>query len=152
MIITYVAQKTRVCGHSMETTLHDGDHLIIDKLSYRLSKPKRYDIIVFPYSLGVYYIKRIIGMPGETIQIIDGSIYIDGSLLLENYSYEYISDPGEAFDEVILGNDEYFVLGDNRNHSADSRSQDVGTIAKDKIVGKALIRIWPIKNFGPLKY
>ena len=83
VIITFVGQRTRVSGSSMETTLSDGDNLIVDKLTYRFREPKRYDIIVFPYQYeeNTYYIKRIIGLPGETVQVIDGYVYIDGNLL-----------------------------------------------------------------------
>lgn len=151
-ITTYLGQHTKVEGYSMEKTLNNGDHLIIDKLNYRLKDPKRFDIIVFPYSEGVYYIKRIIALPGETVQIIDDRICINGEPLDEDYGKEVIEAPGLADDPIILSSDEYFVLGDNRNHSKDSRSNEVGTIIRDKIVGKAFIRIWPLKDFGILKH
>ena len=100
----------------------------MDKLSYRFKDPERYDIIVFPYQYKeeTYYIKRIIGLPGETVQIIDGTIYINGSVLDENYGREKMVSSGLALDEIQLGEDEYFVLGDNRNASSDSREPDVG--------------------------
>ena len=96
LIVTFVGQRTQVSGSSMETTLSDGDQLIVDKISYRFRDPKRYDIIVFPYQYepNTYYIKRIIGLPGETIQIIDGYIYIDGEQLDEHYGNELMNDPG----------------------------------------------------------
>lgn len=149
-IITYVGQRTRVSGNSMLTTLHDNDNLIVDKISYRLREPKRFEIIVFPYQYGenTYYIKRIIGMPGETVQIIDGYVYIDGEKLEESYGMEVMNDPGIAEDPIELGRDEYFVLGDNRNNSSDSRSADVGVIEKENIVGRAWIRIWPLDSIG----
>ena len=86
LIITFVGQRTQVSGSSMETTLSDGDQLIVDKISYRFRDPKRYDIVVFPYQYeeNTYYIKRIIGLPGETVQIIDGYVYINGELLDEH--------------------------------------------------------------------
>ena len=105
LIITFVGQRTRVSGSSMETTLHNGDNLIVDKLSYRFRDPKRYDIIVFPYKYeeNTYYIKRIIGMPGETLQIKDGYVYINGEQLTSDiYGNELIEDPQTAEDPVTL--------------------------------------------------
>ena len=124
LLTTYVGQRTRVNGESMYPTLHDDDNLIVDKISYRFRDPKRYDIIVFPYKYeeDTYYIKRIIGMPGETVQIRDGYVYIDGKRLTSDiYGKEKIKDPQTAAEPVTLGDDEYFVMGDNRNHSMDSR-------------------------------
>lgn len=97
LIVTYVGQRTQVSGSSMETTLSDGDHLIVDKISYRFHDPERFDIIVFPfqYDMDTYYIKRIIGMPGETVQVDDsGNIYIDGEVLEESYGREIIQSRG----------------------------------------------------------
>ena len=96
VIVTFVGQRTKVDGHSMEPTLSDGDNLIVDKLSYRFRDPERYDIIVFPYqhAENTYYIKRIIGLPGETVQVIDGYMYINGKKLDEHYGAEVMEDPG----------------------------------------------------------
>lgn len=155
LIVTYVGQRTQVSGSSMETTLSDGDHLIVDKISYRFEDPERFDIIVFPYqySEDTYYIKRIIGMPGETVQIDDsGNIYIDGEVLEESYGREVIQSPGRAVDPIQLGADEYFVMGDNRNNSSDSRDPSVGNIHRKDIIGRAFIRIWPSSKFGILKH
>ena len=155
LIITYVGQRTQVSGSSMETTLSDGDNLLVDKITYRFSEPKRFDIIVFPfqYDTDTYYIKRIIGMPGETVQIdYDGNIYINGSLLEESYGREVIQNPGRAAELITLGEDEYFVLGDNRNNSSDSRDPSVGNIHRKDIIGRAWVRIWPLSKFGVLKH
>ena len=155
LIVTYVGQRTQVSGSSMETTLSDGDHLIVDKISYRFEDPERFDIIVFPYQYDTdtYYIKRIIGMPGETVQIDDsGNIYVDGELLEEAYGREVIQNPGRANDPILLGDDEYFVMGDNRNNSSDSRDPSVGNIHRKDIIGRAFIRIWPSSKFGILKH
>ena len=153
-VVTFVGQRTQVSGESMETTLADGDHLIVDKISYRFRDPNRYDIVVFPYRYekNTYYIKRIIGLPGETVQIIDGYVYINGALLDEHYGNEIMNNPGQAADPVTLGPDEYFVLGDNRNNSSDSRDPSVGNIKRDDIMGKAWVRIWPLNKFGVLKH
>ena len=122
LVITFVGQRTEVEGASMENTLHNGDNLIVDKLSYRFRDPERFDIIVFPfqYQANTYYIKRIIGLPGETVQIMeDGSIYINGEKMEESYGREVIQPEtiGRAAEPIVLGEDEYFVMGDNRNNS-----------------------------------
>lgn len=154
LIITFVGQRTYVSGSSMENTLSNGDNLIVDKITYRFSEPKRFDIIVFPfrYEEKTYYIKRIIGLPGETVQIVDGNIYIDGEILYESYGREVMRSAGMAADPITLGEDEYFVLGDNRNDSSDSRDPSVGVIHRDEIIGRAWLRIWPLNKFGVLKH
>lgn len=153
IIPNFVLQRTIVDGESMENTLSDGDHLYVEKVSYRLNLLKRFDIIVFyPYGRDneEYYVKRIIGMPGETIQIIDGTIYIEGEILEEHYGKEPIIDPGRAAEPILLKDDEYFVMGDNRNISKDSRYTVVGNVEKKNIGGKAFFRISPLKEFGPI--
>lgn len=155
LVVTYVGQRTRVIGSSMEPMLSDGDNLIVDKLSYRFNEPQRFDIIVFPfrYAEKVYYIKRIIGLPGETVFIDEnGTIFIDGEELKENYGKEVIKDPGRAYEPITLGEDEYFVLGDNRNNSSDSRDPVVGNIHRNEFIGKVWIRIWPLNKIGMIKH
>lgn len=149
LIVKYVAVRTEVIGPSMEPTLHSEDNLIVEKVSYRFHEPERFDVIVFPfrYAERTYYIKRIIGLPGETIQIDeDGNIYINGEVLKENYGKEVIKNPGLASEPILLGQNEYFVLGDNRNDSADSRDPSVGNIYRKDIIGRAWIRFWPEFN------
>ena len=155
LLVNYVVQRTEVVGSSMENTLMDGDNLLIDKLGYRWKDPERFDIIAFLYQHGedVHYIKRIIGLPGETVRIDrEGNIYIDGEILSEGYGKEVILNPGIAEAEILLGEDEFFVLGDNRNHSADSRESNVGNIRREDIVGRAWLRIWPLGDFGILRH
>ncbi len=155
LVIRFVGQRTEVSGHSMEDTLHHGDNLIVDKLTYRFRDPVRYDIIVFPYKYqeDTYYIKRIIGLPGEMVQVTEeGDILIDGEILEESYGKEVMKSPGIAAEPILLGEDEYFVLGDNRNASADSRDPSVGIIRRSDIVGRAWLRIWPLNKFGILKH
>lgn len=155
--VVFLGQRTSVIGSSMEPTLSDGDNLIVDKITYRFSDPKRFDIIVFPFKLeeNTYYIKRIIGLPGETVQIdLQGNIYINGELLSESYGREVIApeNVGIAVDPIVLGEDEYFVMGDNRNNSMDSRTEIIGNIHGDDIVGRAWVRIWPLSKLGILKH
>jgi len=154
LVVRYVGQRTVVMGHSMEPTLSDQDNLLVDKLSYRLHDPRRFDVVVFPYQYAdkTYFIKRIIGLPGETVRIDDtGSIYINDELLMEAYGKEVIEDPGLARDGITLGADEYFVLGDNRNDSSDSRFVSVGNIKGSQIIGKAFLRIYPFSAFGRIR-
>lgn len=154
LVITFVGQRTQVSGSSMEPTLSDGDQLIVDKISYRFQDPQRYDIIVFPYRYekNTYYIKRIIGLPGETVQIIDGIVYINGQQLGEHYGNAVMENPGIAEDPITLGSDEYFVLGDNRNNSQDSRAANVGVIHRNELLGKAWVRIWPFDTAGVIRH
>ena len=141
-------------GQSMENTLHDGDNLIVDKISYRFRDPKRYEIIVFPYQYekNTYYIKRIIGLPGETVQVKDGYVYIDGEKLDEHYGKEVMNSAGIAENPIKLGEDEYFVLGDNRNHSSDSRDPSVGVLHRKDLIGRAWVRIWPLDSIGVIQH
>lgn len=157
-VLTYVGQRTVVIGSSMYDTLEDGESLWVSKLSYRLHDPERFDIVVFPHDEGdgttTLYIKRIIGMPGETIRIDeDGVIYINNEPLEEEYGYEVINESmiGRACEDVVLDEDEYFVMGDNRNNSQDSRFEIVGNIERDELVGKAVFCIWPFSKFGTIK-
>lgn len=150
LIVTFVGVRTVVDGQSMEPTLQDGNNLIVDKLSYRFRDPKRYEIIVFPYKYeeNTYYIKRIIGLPGETVQVKNGEVYIDGEILGEDYGAEAMEDAGIASDPIELGTDEYFVLGDNRNHSSDSRDPSVGVLRREDLIGRDWIRIYPFDEMG----
>lgn len=154
IVVTFVGQRTEVRGSSMETTLSDKDQLIVDKMTYRFRDPKRYDIVVFPYQYqdNTYYIKRIIGLPGETVQILSGMVYIDGMRLDEHYGNEIMENPGIAEEPLTLGEDEYFVLGDNRNNSSDSRASDVGLIHRKDLIGRAWIRVWPLSQIGVIHH
>ena len=153
-IIKYVGQRTVVIGDSMETTLQDGDNLITDKLTYRFSDPKRFDIVVFPFkdNTNQLLIKRIIGLPNETVQIVDGKIYIDNCELIEDYGNVVIESAGLASEPIVLGPDEYFVLGDNRNNSQDSRFASVGNVHRSDLIGRAWVRIWPLNGISLLKH
>ncbi len=152
-VVRYVGQKTLVDGSSMSPTLEDGDVLLVDKLSYRFRDPERFDVVVFRYLYkeNSYYIKRIIGMPGETVQIIDGQIYINGQMLEEDFGSAKMTNPGRAIQPITLGPDEYFVLGDNRNISSDSRDPSVANVAREQIVGRAFVCVYPWKHIGFLR-
>lgn len=148
-IVYYCLEKTNVIGVSMETTLYNGEPIIINKFSYRISDPKRFDVIVFKQSgkeHSYYNIKRIIGLPGETLQMKEGSIYINGEILEETVNAEPMANYGLASEEILLEENEYFVLGDNRNNSEDSRFAGIGNITREEIVGKAFLRLSPF-NF-----
>ncbi len=149
----YVAQRTIVEGASMKDTLSSNDNLIVNKLLFRFTDPKRFDIIVFyPYGRDEeeYYVKRVIGLPGEEVRIEGPDIYINGEVLEEDYGKDPISFAGIAEEPLVLGEDEYFVMGDNRSHSMDSRDEDVGPVKRELIEGKAILRIWPLNKFGLL--
>lgn len=148
----YVVQRTVVDGESMMNTLMDGESLIVNKLSYKLGSPDRFDIVVFyPYGKEDkedYYVKRIIGLPGEKVQIIGSDIYINDEILEEHYGKDPISDPGIFKDPVTLGEDEFFVLGDNREISEDSRF--FGPVERKNLSGHAVLRVYPFDKFGLL--
>ena len=146
----YCMWQTVVDGISMEPALEDGDKVIIDKWTYHFKEPKRFDIIVFPQDIDIYYVKRIIGLPGETVEIRDGRIYVDGMVLIENYGKEKMP-KNYSMDKRFLLEDEYFVLGDNRNHSVDSREYSVGAVKRERIVGKAKVILYPFENIRVFK-
>lgn len=157
LILHFVGQRTVVNGDSMDNTLKDGQSLIMDKISYRFNDPERFDIVIFPgpeeNGENPYFIKRVIGLPGETVQILDGKVYIDGEQLQEDvYGItDTIDYPGIAEEPLTLGDDEYFCLGDNRPVSFDSRYKEVGPVTRGEFIGKVWIRIWPFSKFGPVR-
>lgn len=162
----YVVQRTQVSGPSMESTLQDKDNILVEKLSYRFGDPQRFDIIVFYHFYDEdyrdkededcydFYVKRIIGLPGEKVQIIPDkegekcTIYINDEPLEEYYGKDPITYQGVASEPIVLDEGEYFVLGDNRAVSQDSRYEEVGNIKREDIVGKAWLRIYPFSKFG----
>lgn len=152
----FVFQRNRIDGNSMETTFSDGDGIIVEKLSYELGNPKRFDVIVFyPFGKkeGDYFIKRIIGMPGEIIQIREGKIYINGEILEEDYGNSLIDYSGIAEQPYKIDDGKYFVMGDNRiaDESFDSRYEEIGAVDRKLIGGKAILRISPISKFKIIK-
>ncbi len=152
-IVFYALEKTSMVGVSMETTLKDGDEIIINKINYRITDPKRFDVIVFKESgkeHSYYDIKRIIGLPGEKLQIKNGSIYINDKVIEDIVNTDVMNNYGLADEVITLEENEYFVLGDNRNSSEDSRFASVGTIRREEIVGKAFISLKPFNFINKL--
>lgn len=148
LIVAYAGEITNITDNSMNTALEMNDSILISKLSYLRNRPERFDVIVFTREgkeHSFYSVKRVIGLPGETVMVVDGHITINGEPLKDEYIVTDIAVPGLASSPVYLDEDEYFVLGDNRNDSEDSRFADVGNVIFSEIVGKALIRT---NNFG----
>lgn len=150
LVINVFTVRYEVQSVSMEPTLHEGQYLIIFKLAYRLHPPERGDIIVLhpPNSAedAIPYIKRLMGLPGDHIEIHDGRVWINGQALNE----PYISGPPTYTGSWVLGADQYFVLGDNRNNSSDSHAW--GAITEEDIIGKAIFRYWPLRKIGPFPH
>lgn len=150
LIVNFIAVRSIVDGNSMYPLLNDGDNLIVEKISYYFHEPERFDVIVFELKNepGTHYIKRIIGLPGERVRVADGIVYINGEPLTEDvYGREPMEKSYRAAEEITLGEDEYFVLGDNRNHSQDSRTVYVGNVERKQFVGRAWLRFWPFSAF-----
>ena len=149
LIVKFVAVRSVVEGSSMYPTLSNADNLILEKVTYYFHGPERFDVIVFELEddPGTHYVKRVIGLPGETVEIRDGYVYIDGKKLEEDvYGREVMTSSGIARSPVKLKEDEFFVLGDNRNNSKDSRAASLGPIKKEQILGKVFVRIWPLSE------
>lgn len=151
VVVYFFGQSRTNVGQSMDVTLSGGDTVLINVMAYQLGGPERGDIISFkPNGSESSHsnIKRVIGLPGETIQIIEGMIYIDGKVYLEKKNYPSITNPGMASEPIALEGDEYFVLGDNRNNSEDSRFADIGLVEADTIEGKVWFVLNPSENRG----
>ena len=149
--VWYFGQRVSVVGDSMNPVLKNGDVVLVNRIVYNATKPKRGDIIVFKPKGNEndhYYTKRIVGLPGETIQIIENNVYIDGKKLEEDYKTSKISDVGIVGEQMKLASDEYFVLGDDRENSDDSRDADIGNVKRSYIYGKAWFVALPRKHFG----
>ena len=147
----YWGQQVSTVGDSMSPVLSNADKVLVNRIVYNASSPKRGDIIVFKpkgNESSHYYTKRIVGLPGETVQILENQIYINGKKLEEDYKTTKIGTAGIAGEKLKLGGDEYFVMGDNRENSEDSRSADIGAVKRSYIYGKAWFVISPKKDFG----
>ena len=158
-VVVFVEQviviNARIPSPSMENTIMTGDQIFGNRLAYVKSDPQRYDIVIFYYpdDEKQKFIKRVIGLPGETVQIMDdGSICINGEKLEENYGMEVIKPEtiGRAAEPIELGDDEYFVMGDNRNGSTDSRFGSLGMVDTDYVLGRAVCVVFPFSDFKSL--
>ena len=146
--------RSSVIGPSMSPQLDDGDEVLIDRFSYKFISPKPGDMIAFLPNGNTnthYYIKRVIGVPGDTVQIIDGAVYVNEEEYAEKTEVSRMEDAGIAAEPVMLGEDEYFVLGDNRNNSEDSRFANIGSVKEEYMIGKAWFVISPRDKFGFIK-
>lgn len=154
LALVYCAgMKVTVIGNSMENTLMDGSQVLVNRFTYNLTGPKSGDVIVFlpnGNEKSHYYIKRVVGVPGDKVQIIDGVLYVNGELFDEQAT-DAIQNAGLAEEEITVGEDEYFVLGDNRNSSEDSRYANIGNVKKEYITGKAWFIIKPFSEMGRIK-
>ncbi|HEX9797147.1 MAG TPA: signal peptidase I [Anaerolineales bacterium] len=144
LLVNMVTARIRVEGNSMEPSLHDGEFVVVNRLAYRLDNPARGDIVVFhfPLDTGRRFIKRIVGEPGDIVQIQGGQVYVNGNLLDE----PYIAAAPRYSGEWQVGPDQAFVLGDNRNNSSDS--QNWGMLPLSEIIGKAVLIYWPLTDIG----
>lgn len=138
--VAFFGIRTNVVGQAMAENLNNGDSVLMNRFVYIMSNPKAGDVVVFQPNgneKSHYYIRRVVGVPGDKVQIKDGAVYVNGTLFNEKVKVASIEEPGVAVEEIKLGENEYFVLGDNRNNSEDSRYANIGNIQKDYIVGKA---------------
>ena len=149
--VYFIGLRTSAVGQSMADTVNNGDNILINRFVYNVSDPKPNDIIVFlpnGNEKSHMYIKRVIAVPGDTVQIIDGRVYVNGNLFEDEIETALIEEPGIAAEEITLEENEFFVLGDNRNNSEDSRYANIGNIKKEYIIGKVWFRVSPWSEFG----
>ncbi len=147
ILVIYIVSLQQVVGPSMEPTLKDGDILLLSKIHYKIFGVERNDVIALSYDDSKYLIKRVIGLPGESIEYKDNKLYIDGEAYEENIYEDMVTNDFKLSDmgHETIPEDMYLVLGDNRGNSLDSR--DIGLIGKEDILGKTLIKIWPLNEF-----
>ena len=149
LIITFVFETVRVDGYSMNPTLNNNDRLIVEKVTYYFRQPEPGDIVVIKYPANTEekFIKRVVAVQGNTVEIKNNTLYINGIAKKENYILE---DTMSDFSKVTVPQGTIFVMGDNRNNSRDSRYPDVGFVSTSLVVGRAVLRIYPFSNFGLL--
>lgn len=151
VFVYYIGLRTSVVGQSMSPTLENRQEILVNRFLYSITDPKPNDVVVFlpnGNEKSHYYVKRIIGVPGDKVQIRDGAVYVNGQLFEEKTETAAILDAGIAAEEIVLAEDEYFVLGDNRNNSEDSRYANIGNVKKEYIIGKAWFIVSPYKDMG----
>ena len=155
VLVSFFGIRTNVVGQAMEQTLENDDDILVNKFAYIISKPKQGDVIVFlpnGNKKSHYYVRRVVAVPGDTVQIKDGALYVNDELYKESTDVASMEDAGIASDAVKLEKDEYFVLGDNRNNSEDSRYANIGNVKRDYIIGKAWFRFSGFGSFGTIKW
>ncbi|MCL2663988.1 MAG: signal peptidase I [Defluviitaleaceae bacterium] len=152
IVTTFFFRTASVSGNSMEPTLKHNEWVLLGRIGYRFGEPKPGDIVAFPFkdNPSEHFIKRVVAVPGDTVDLIDGFFYVNGELLKISYTGLPVTATGDVEFPVKL-TDSYFVLGDNRDISKDSRYQSVGCIAKKDMVGKVVLRIWPFGAFGKVE-
>ncbi|GFI28196.1 signal peptidase I P [Lachnospiraceae bacterium] len=151
VFVYYIGFRTSVVGQSMAPTLENKQEILVNRFIYSISDPKPNDIVVFlpnGNEKAHYYVKRVIGVPGDTVQIKDGAVYVNGELFEEKVETAAILDAELASEKIVLEEDEYFVLGDNRNNSEDSRYANIGNVKKEYMIGKAWFIVSPYQKFG----
>lgn len=158
LIVHFTMKRAGMIGSSMESTLVNGEDVMVNKISYLLWGPSRESVIAFypeqeeedseELDDSSILIRRVVGLPGEKILIKEGKVYVDGELLEENYAFEDMESGGRASSEITLGDDEYFVLGDNRNDMDDSRNDSFTVVKKDNIIGKVILALNPVSMIG----
>ena len=149
--VYFIGLRTSVVGQSMAETLNSGDEILVNRFIYKVTDPKPNDIIVFlpnGNEKSHYYVKRVIAVPGDTILIKNGTVYVNGEPFEEKIEAASIEEAGLAAEEIVLADNEYFVLGDNRNNSEDSRYANIGNVKKEYIIGKAWFVVAPWHSFG----
>ena len=154
VFVYFIGMRTSVVGQSMTKTLENGDSILVNRFIYKVTNPKANDVIVFlpnGNEKSHYYVKRVIGVPGDTVQMKDGTVYINGTEFEEKVDVAAMEEAGLAGDAITLQENEYFVLGDNRNNSEDSRYANIGNIKKEYIIGKAWFVISTNSRFGFIK-
>ena len=153
VLVYFAGMKVTVVGNSMDDSLSDGSQILVNRLTYNLTDPKAGDVIVFlpnGNEKSHYYVKRVVGVPGDTVQIQDGILFVNGEPF-DTEDTEIMKNPGIADEEIAVGDDEFFVLGDNRNSSEDSRYANIGNVKKEYITGKAWFTVRPILKMGRVK-
>ncbi len=154
ILVSFFGFKISMVGPSMSPTLENGDQILVNRFLYKLFEPGRNDLVVFSPNgnqKSHYYVKRIIALPGDMVQIKDGEVYVNGEPFPEKLEVDPVENALMAEQEIIVGEDEYFVLGDNRNNSEDSRYASIGNVKKEYIIGKAWLRVYPWEEIGLLK-
>ena len=147
-VVFMFGTEVKISGNSMTPGLENGDQVLINRMAADIYAPGRFDVVAFKRDDERINVKRVIGLPGETVQIIGGFVYINGELLEAEHGLNQVSLAGVAENPIKLGNDEYFLLGDNRDSSEDSRFLNIGNVKREQILGKVWIRIFPIVKIG----